>query len=328
MIKRILLLFLAIVPVIACAGCAAVKEPAATPVRVVLDWLPNTNHTGLYVALDKGWFAEEGLNVTISEPPEDGALTLLASGKAEFAVSFQDEMAAALTAEQPYPITAVAALISHNTSGILSLKETGISSAKDMAGHSYATWDMPVEQAVLRHVVEKDGGDFSQIKMIPSTVTDVITALQTGVDAVWVFYAWDGVAAQVKGLDTNFFYFRDIEPALDFYTPLLASGEEFLKNNPETARKFLKAAARGYEFSMINTEEAAEILCKYAPETDYDIAAASQAYLSGEYARDTDAWGRFDPARWDAFYSWLYERGVIPQQLAPGQGFTNDYLPR
>ncbi|MFA9424583.1 MAG: ABC transporter substrate-binding protein, partial [Sedimentibacter sp.] len=84
------------------------------------------------------------------------------------------------------PVTVVATLIQHNTSGIISLKEKGIDSPAKMAGHSYATWDMPIEQAIIRKIVEDDGGNFDDIKLIPSTVTDVITALQTDVDSVWV----------------------------------------------------------------------------------------------------------------------------------------------
>ena len=189
-----------------------------TKIRFVLDWTPNTNHTGIYVAQELGYYADEGLEVEVVQPPEDGATALVGAGQAEFGVDFQDYLAPALLPSVSVPVTAVAAIIQHNTSGIISLKEKGIDSPKKLEGMTYATWELPVEQAIMKLVMERDGGDFSKLNMVPSTVTDVVSALQTNIDAVWIYYAWDGIATEVKGLDTNYFEFRDIDPVLDFYT--------------------------------------------------------------------------------------------------------------
>jgi ABC-type nitrate/sulfonate/bicarbonate transport system substrate-binding protein len=307
------------------AGCAK-KSAAVDEVTLVLDWLPNTNHTGFYVALEKGYYAEEGLSVSIEQPPEDGVLPLLASGRADFGITAQESITAAITADSPLPVVAVSALIQHNTSGIISLKEKGITGPKDMENHNYATWDTPIEKAILKRCIENEGGDYDKIEMIPNTVTDVLAALQTNIDTVWIFYGWDGIAAEVKGLDTNYFYFSDFAPELDFYTPVLASSPSYLSANGDTAKKFLKASARGFEYAIEHPEEAAEILCKAAPETDPEIAKASQLYLADQYKAEVDRWGYIDPARWNAFSAWLYDNGVITKALDPGQGFTNDYL--
>lgn len=331
--KRIFALLMAAACVLAVfAGCTKDEEnPGAqtqkkTKITVVLDWTPNTNHTGLYVAQKNGYFADNGLEVTIEQPPEDGAEALVASGKAQFGVSFQENVASALTADSPLPVTAVAALIQHNTSGIISLKKNNITSPKDMAGHSYASWNTPIEKAILKDVIEKDGGDFSKVRMIYNSATDVVTALQTNIDTVWIYYAWDGIATEVKGLATNYFAFQDINPALDFYTPLLIANDSFLKEHPDQSKAFLKAARLGYEYSIEHPEEAAAILCEYAPETDKEIAMASQKYLARQYKAEVKRWGEFDQKRWDAFYDWLYENKVITKEIPDGKGFTNDYL--
>ena len=99
-------------------------------VTVVLDWTPNTNHTGMYVALEKGYYEDSGLDVEIIQPPEGGALSLVAANKAQFAVTFQEEIGPALAAENALPVTAIATIIDHNLSGIISLKEKGIDSPK------------------------------------------------------------------------------------------------------------------------------------------------------------------------------------------------------
>lgn len=329
--RRILALLLAAACILtAFTGCTNDEnkpgEQQKAKISVVLDWTPNTNHTGLYVAQKNGYFAQNGLEVTIEQPPEDGAEALVASGRAQFGVSFQENVASALTADSPLPVTAVAALIQHNTSGIISLKKNNITSPKGMAGHTYASWNTPIEKAILQDVIEKDGGDFSKVKMIYNSASDVVTALQTSIDTVWIYYAWDGVATEVKGLDTNYFAFKDINPALDFYTPILIANDTFLTEHPEQAKAFLKAARMGYEYSIEHPEEAAAILCEAAPETDKDIALASQKYLAKEYKAEVERWGEFDQNRWDRFYDWLFENKVISREIPDGKGFTNDYL--
>ena len=123
------------------------------------------------------------------------------------------------------PVTAVAALIQHNTSGLISLKEKGIDTPKNMEGYTYATWDLETEKAIVKYVMEQDGGDFSKLELIPSTVADVVSALQTNVDLVWIYYAWDGVAAKLQGLETNYINFADLDTALDYYSPVIIGND-------------------------------------------------------------------------------------------------------
>lgn len=296
-------------------------------VTMILEWTPNTNHTGLYVAKEKGYYAEAGLEVSIEQPPEGDGLLLVATGKAPFCISAQESVAAGLTLETPLPVTAVAAVVNHNTSGILSLKEKNINSFKDLEGKTYGTWDIPVYDEVLKDVVKSGGGDFSKVKMVTNNATDTITALQTDFDAVWVFYGWDGIIAQVKGLETNYLPFLEANPILDYYTPIIAANNDYLKNNPETAKSFMAATARGYEYAAAHPQEAAEILLNYAPEIGEDVAMASQAYLSEQYLAEADKWGYIDQNRWDQFFRWMYEKGIIDKKIEPGAGMDNQFLP-
>lgn len=297
-------------------------------ITFVLDWTPNTNHTGLYVALEKGYYDEAGLEVEIVQPPEGGAASLVASGKAQFGIDCQDTMAPALASKSPLPVSAVAALIQHNTSGIISRKGEGLDSPKGLEGKTYATWDNPVEQAMIKNVMEQEGADFEKVKLIPNNIVDEVTALKTNqTDAIWVFKAWGGIAMDVKGLETDYFAFNDLNPVFDYYTPLIVAGDEFMKKEPETVKAFLAATAKGYEDAIANPEEAAEILCKAAPELDKDIVLASQKWLADQYKAEVDRWGYIDPERWNAFYSWLSDNQLVESPLPENTGFTNDYLP-
>lgn len=297
-------------------------------VRIVLDWTPNTNHTGLYVAQSKGYFEAAGLEVEIMQPPEGSTTSLIGAGGAEFGISFQDTLAPAFATANPIPVTAVAAVIQHNTSGIISMKETGIDTPAKLAGHSYATWDSPIELAIIKKVVEDDGGNFNDIKLIPNTVSDVVTALQTDIESIWVYYAWDGMATKVAGLETNYLNFADYGTELDFYSPVIIANNDFLKEKPELAKKFLEAVKQGYEFSIDNPEEAAEILVAAVPELDITLIKESQEWLASQYKAEVGQWGYIDPARWDGFYTWLHQNSLIEQEISLGTGFSNDYLPK
>lgn len=322
------MLMMAIVMVMMLSGCGnKASENGLEKVTFVLDWTPNTNHTGLYVAQELGYFEEAGLEVEIQQPPEDGAAVLVASGRADFGVSFQDSMAAALAGDDALPITAVASVIQHNTSGIISRAGEGMDTPKGMEGHSYATWNGAIELATLEEVVKADGGDFSKVELIPSTVTDEVSALKTNsVDSIWIFYAWAGVKTELEGLDTDYFEFADIDPVFDYYTPVIISGNKFLEENPETAKAFLGALQKGYEYAIQNPEEAAEILCKAAPELDKELVLASQQYLAEEYQAEAEYWGYIDPARWNGFYQWVNDNGLVEDPVPLDTGFTNEFL--
>lgn len=309
----------------------AAESDALKSVVVCLDWTPNTNHTGLYAAKALGYYEKAGLDVQIVQPPENGAVLMCAAGEAQFAVDAQDTMAASLDMDEPLEVTAVAAILQHNTSGILSRKGDGITSAKGLENRIYATWDSPIEQAMIRDCMEKEGADYDKVKLIPNNITDepaALTAHQT--DAVWVFYGWSGINAELSNVPCDYWDFASVSEELDYYTPLILGNNEFLKNDPETARAFLKATSDGYRYAIENPEEAAQILIDGdttgSLKDSQELVMASQKWLSERYQADADKWGSFDPQRWNRFYSWLYENGLTTHDLT-GIGFTNDYLP-
>lgn len=327
--KLIAVLLTILLAVPASAACA--EGDALTPIIFCLDWTPNTNHTGIYAAEALGYFREEGLDVQIVQPPENGAVLMCAAGQAQFAIDAQDTMAASLDLDEPLGVTAVAAILQHNTSGIISRAGDGITSAKGLENRVYSTWDSPIELAMLRFCMEKEGGDFSTVKLIPNNITDEPAALKAKqTDAVWIFYGWSGINAEVSGVACDFWDFASLSKELDYYTPVLLANNDFLNNEPETARAFLRAAAKGYRYAAEHPEEAAEMLIKGdttgSLEDARELVYASQKWLSERYITDGLAWGYFTPERWDGFCTWLYDNKLTVHDLS-GKGFSNDYLP-
>ena len=325
---------LAMMLVFGTAGTVLVKaeeSDALRKVTVILDYIPNTNHSGMYVALDKGYYQEEGLDVEIVEPTEGATNSLIANGVGTFGIAYQEDVTLAVASEDPLPIKAIAAIIQHNTSGIMSKKGEGMDRPAGLTGKTYLTWDSPTEKAIMENVVNADGGDWSKVKLIPNTVTEEAQDVNQNPDhAIWVFYAWGGINSQVSGIDTDFFFFKDINPVFDYYTPILIANNDFLKTNPDAAKKFLSAAKQGYEFAVSNPEEAADILIKGDDTASLagseQLVEASQKYLAKEYISDAPKWGYIDAARWDAFYKWLYDSKLIEKEIPAGTGFSNDYL--
>ena len=328
--KKMLAVLLAVLLV--CTAMPALAETdGLTKIVFCLDWTPNTNHTGLYAAEALGYYREEGLEVEFVQPPENGAVLMCAAGQAQFAVDAQDTMAASLDLEEPLGVTAVATILQHNTSGILSRAGDGITSAKGLENKVYSTWDSPIELAMLRYCMEKEGGDFSTLKLIPNNITDEPAALSAHqTDAVWIFYGWSGINAELSDVACDFWDFASLGEELDYYTPVILANNDFLRDNPETARAFLRATAKGYTYACEHPEEAAEMLIAGdttgSLEDARDLVYASQKWLAGRYIADAPAWGTITPERWNGFYAWLHENGLCTHDLT-GIGFTNDYLP-
>ena len=125
-----------------CLLCLA-SAAAAEDVTVILDYVPNTNHTGMYAALYLGYYEEAGLNVEIIEPTEGATAALVAVGRGDFGISYQEEVTMARASEEPLPIRAVAAVIQHNTSGFATFEGKNITSPADFEGKVYSSWGGP-----------------------------------------------------------------------------------------------------------------------------------------------------------------------------------------
>lgn len=296
-------------------------------VDFILDWTPNTNHTGLFVAKEKGYLKEVGIDLDIKQPSEDSTSDLIINNKAPFGIYFQDTMASKLSKNAP--ITAVAAIIEHNTSGIVSAKDKNILSPKDMVNKTYGTWNDPVELAMIESLMKKENADFKKVTLVPNSDSNSISAIENGLfDSAWIYYGWDGYLAESLGIKTNFFYLKDFDKALDFYSPIIIANNDYLKENKDEAKAILNAIKKGYQYAIDHPQEAAEILIKHVPELKEksEFIKASQTYLSKHYAEDKATWGKIDPKRWNDFYTWVNKNKITQTPIEMNAGFSNEYL--
>ncbi|SDQ76707.1 ABC transporter substrate-binding protein [Virgibacillus salinus] len=307
------------------AGETDDKSQETEQAKVVLDWTPNTNHTGLYVAQEKGYFADEGLEVEIMMPGEAGSDQLVASGKADFGVSAQEAVTEARI--QDIPIVSIAAVIQHNTSGFASPKDKQITSPKDFEGKTYGGWGAPVEKAVLSSLMKQENADVEKLNIVNMGNTDFFTAVKRDIDFAWIYYGWTGVEAEMRGEELNMIYLTDYSKKLDYYTPVLTTNEKMIADNPERAEKFLAAVSKGYNFAIDNPSEAAEILSGAVPDLDPELVKKSQEWLSPKYQDDAAQWGVQKQEVWENYSSWMYDNGLLEEELKAEDAFNNEFLP-
>lgn len=325
---------LAVVALALAGGCAGGAEGAADDasgdlrdVTVVLDWTPNTNHLGLYVAQERGYFTDAGLDVTIVEPGEASGLSLLATGQADFAYSVAEALVPARA--KGADVVSIAAVTEHNTSSLVSLTETGITRPRDLAGRSYGSYGGALEEALVRRLVACDGGDPDAVEMVPLVSDDFRVGLtQRQLDVAWVFEGWDTIRLRdVDGLDVSSLRFEDYTGCIpDWYTPLVATSGAAIADDPGTVAAFVGALAHGYRDAIAQPQAAADTLLAAVPELDRELVERSAAYLAGELAGEGAPWGRQDPLVWEAFVAFLESEGLTPEGFDTAAAWTDEFL--
>lgn len=323
--KKILIIVLALTLVFGLIACEKDSDEALKKVTVTLDWTPNTNHTGLYVAIENGYFEAEGLDVEIIQPSSGTAESLVATEKAQFGISYQESVT--LARIEDVPVVSIAAIIQHNSSGFASIASKGIESPKDFESMKYGGWGSPIENAMIQALVEQDGGDFSKVEILTSGAADFFASSEASIDFAWIFEGWTGIEANLRGIDINYIDLGQAESALDYYTPVIITSENLIADDEEMVKGFMAAVSKGYNFAIDQPEDAGNILLKHAPELDKELVLASQEFLASRYQDDATEWGIQKESVWTNYMNWLFERNLIESTIDVNAAFTNDFLP-
>ncbi len=321
--SKLLLVFFAALMV----SCGGSEPEELTPVRLMLDWVPNTNHTGIYVARDKGYFQEAGLAVEIVEPGEVYPEAAVAGGAVDFGISFQESVT--LARAEGAPIVSIAAVLQHNTSGFASPADLEVTGPADFEGLLYGAWGGPSEAPTLEALMECASADFGRLEIVSTGFSDPLALLAEGqVDLASIYYGWQGIQAKQKGIDLSIVMMEDYFDCVpDFYTPVVIAGEDTIAARPELVEALLMALSRGYTFAAENPDEAAEILLGAVPELDAELVRESQRWLSAYYIAEAPRWGEQKESVWRDYAEWLAAHGVVVTAFDPADAFTNAFLP-
>lgn len=335
MARARLLAVLSTVLALVLSGCGGAADDGRT-IRIALDWTPNTNHTGLFVAQAEGWFAEAGLDVEFLPYNSSSPDTLVSSGAAEFGISFQDSFTFSKAAGAD--ITSVMAVLQHWGSEIaVRADRADITSPADLDGAVYGGFGGPGEEPKMRAVIQGAGGrgEFSTVVL----GTSAYEALYAGeVDFTEPFVAWEGVEAELRGEPLKTFRYTDFGFP-DAYSVLLVGNTPWLQEHPEQADAFVAAAQRGYTLGADDPDRAARILLDANADvlTEPELVVRSQRMLAERYLRAADGTvGTQTPEQWAGYSGFVFDSGVLtgpdgsPLTERPDftTWFTNDHLAR
>ncbi|WP_328841764.1 ABC transporter substrate-binding protein [Nakamurella leprariae] len=306
-----------------------------TTVRFALDWTPNTNHTGLYVAQQRGWFADAGLDVEILPYTSASPDTLVDSGAADFGISYQESSTMSQAAGAQ--VVSVLAVLQHWATAIaVRADRDDIASPRDLDGLTYAGFGEPSEVPQLRQVIRSDGGtgEFTAVVL----GTSAYEALYSGrADFTIPFVAWEGLEAERSGAPLKWFQYRDFGFP-DAYAVIIDGNRDWLGQYPEAADAFVGALQRGYQFAADDPDAAAQLLIDANPGvfSDEDLVRDSQRMLAADLMRDGDGVvGTQTAAQWQDYGQFLYDAGLLvgpdgePLSAEPDFAgmFTDAHLP-
>lgn len=302
----------------------ACSKPESNKTKLFLDWTPNTNHTGIFVAEELGFYKDEGLDLEVLLPGKSTAEMAVASGQADYAISFQSRLIQARS--EGLPLISIAAIIQHSTSGYASPIGKNIASPKDFQGKTYGAYGSELEKPKLDLIMKKDGVAKPDTKIVQLGNSDFFTASESVVDFVNIFYGWTGIEAEVKGFKINYINTIDYAPELDTYEPIIVANSNNIKSDPIKTKKFIRATKKGYEYAIKNPKESAEIVLRKYPELNRELVIRSQEWLADKYIDDATSWGVQDKQRWDIYIDFMFENKILTKKLDSKDLFTNSFL--
>jgi ABC-type nitrate/sulfonate/bicarbonate transport system substrate-binding protein len=317
------------------AGTPATDSGAPLPkIRIALDWTPNTNHTGLYVAQQEGWFRAAGLDVEFLPYNDTSPDTLVSAGAAEFGISFQDSFT--FSKATGADITSVLAVLQHWATEIaVRADRADIASPKDLDGKIYGGFGGPGEEPKMRAVIRDAGGGGNFTSVVLGTAA--YEALYAGqVDFTEPFVAWEGIEAQLRGQPLKTFAYTDYGFP-DAYSVILIGNSPWLAQHPDLAAAFVQAAQRGYQLAADDPARGGQLLMAANPGvfTEPELVTRSQRLLAERYLRDASGRvGTQTIQQWAGYSGFVFDSGDLtgpdgaPLTTRPdfATWFTNDYL--
>ncbi len=286
---------------------------------IMLDYTPNTNHTGIYVALDKGYYKEKGINLEIITNSSSSVEQAVANQKVDFGISYEEN----ITIANDKGITglkSIYAILSQNTSGFISYKEKGIKSPKDLNNKTYCGWGSEVEEKIVQEVAEIGG---AQNVNIVSTSTDFLRSNKNDCDFFWEFEGWSVQEANNKKIEYNYMPLKDY--GIDFYTPIIITSNNLINENSELVQNFVSATIKGYEYAHKNPKEAGNIFLKYNSTYDENLIYDSQKYVSKYYIAQNKKAGYQYNDVWENFTNFLYDSNIVKTKEYK-ELYTNEFI--
>ena len=335
MIRR-RMLPLALPAVLLALGLAACGEKEETSggagvaerLNLVLDYLPNADHAGIYAALAEGEFKAAKLDVKPRTPSDPSApLKLLAAGRADLAISYEPELL--LARAQGADLVAIGALVHKPLTSLVSLGAKPIRNPASLEGRKIGTAGIPYQDAYLKTILERSGADPDRVKTVNVGFNLVPALLTKRVDAVLGMF-WNVEGVELRRRDKEPVILRMDEIGVPTYNELIiVARAEDVRDRGPLLRRFMRALARGHGLVRKDPDAGVDALVKANPDLDRKLQRAQvKATLPVFFPSGEDRpFGFQDPAAWQRYAKWMVDNDLLPNTQTAARAFTNEFLP-
>ncbi len=298
-----------------------------TPVSVALDWYPNANHAGLFLAQERGYFAQAGLAVEFYTPADPSTvLQTVGAGRDTFGISYQPDVL--LARAQGVPVVSVAALVQRPLLGIMSLASAGIARPHDLVGKAVGYPGIPYQEAFLATMLETDSAGLDQVELV-NVGFDLLPAVLSGrTDAVMgAYWTHETILAERQGHPVNMLRVEEWGVP-NYYELVMTSSERVLAEQPETVRAFLRAMQRGYQDAIDAPQAALDTLIKASPDLAVEVEREGIRLLTSAWTDNGSVpFGTQTGEHWATFATWMRTQGLIPDDLNVEAAYETTLLP-
>lgn len=286
--------------------------------KIALDWTANTNHTGFFVAKEKGFYREAGLEVELLTPDMDDYAVTPAKkvelGEADFALCPFESIVSYRTKKNTFDAVALAAIFREDLSAIVTLGDGELKRPKDLDGTVYASYQARYEDEIVRQMIKNDGGKGEFEVVYPKKLGIWETILNKKFDATWIFRNWEGIQAKNKGVSLHEFKMADYGIPYG-YSPVIMASERAVVKNKSSYSAFLRATKKGYLFAQDNYAVAVDCIAPFVAQQDRDIDLRQSQKFTSPYYGDSNDWGVLEKVKVETYLNWLKEHGLETQKL-------------
>lgn len=296
---------------------------------IALDWTPNINHIGFFVAQEKGFYNDLGINVKIIHPSEDNYLVTPAKkvemGLADFALCPTESIISYQTKSKPFNMVAVAAVLQEDLSAIVVKSDSNIKSPKDLDGKIYSSYKARYEDGIIKEMIKNDGGKGEIEITYPDKLGIWNTLLNGEADATWIFLNWEGIEAEDFSEELKYFKMKNFGIPYT-YSPVIAASLSNAESNSEYVEAFLQATKKGFLYCKDYPDISVEILSKYITKSDKKINLKSALNMCLPHFRTEENWGIIEEKEISEFLDWIKNKNLETSNIKAKSLFTNKFL--
>jgi len=295
-------------------------------ISLALDWYPNSNHAGIYSAIDNGYFKNEGIDLEVYTPSDPTAIiSSVASGRDDFGLSYHPDVLQAQAAG--LPIISVLSISQHPLNSIMTLKKSNINSPEDLKGKVIGYPGIPSNKAMLKTVLETQGIEISDVETV-DVGFELVKALVSGsVDAIiGAYWTHESIVMELQGFEVDVMRLEEWGVP-DYYELILITNKDFLIQNQNELEKVVKSFRRGYEYAINNPEKSIDSLVKIAGKeiVEEDVERKGIELLIPMWESKDTPFGFQQKSKWETTYEWMYKNNFLEKELNIQDLFTSKF---